>query len=409
MPVTLRGFGSLRTPVLALLALLATAYLLHASSSRPSTLKPNAHARRARRDPPVQGCPTIVDTKKEKAAILLLARDGDLEALVPTLANFEETFNARYRYPYVFLNEDGFSAAFEQGVRAALPSHAVVEFGTIPQEHWSIPDWLDKAQVRKGFEKMKEDGIQYADRESYHHMCRYYSGLFALHPLLEKYNFYWRLEPGVRFYCDLQYDPFRFMAQNNKVYGWVITIVETPNTIPTLFDSVLQWRDNVTAANTAYSRFSEQTKLVDWEKQGELWDFFMSNTTRDRSGDYAQKEEYNMCHFWTNFEIGDLRFFRSKEYRALFDHLDRAGGFYTERWGDAPIRSLALGLLAGFDRVHYFEDISYQHDWFVHVPQTEGVGCNCKEPPWGEWVRPIDKDPWYSCLPRWNALDSPEH
>jgi mannosyltransferase/alpha 1,2-mannosyltransferase len=43
---------------------------------------------------------------------------------------------------------------------------------------------------------MKEDGIQYADRESYHHMCRYYSGLFALHPLLEKYNFYWRLEPG---------------------------------------------------------------------------------------------------------------------------------------------------------------------------------------------------------------------
>lgn len=158
MPVTLRGFGSLRTPVLALLALLATAYLLHASSSRPSTLKPNAHARRAHRDPPVRGCPTIVDTKKEKAAILLLARDGDLEALVPTLANFEETFNARYRYPYVFLNEDGFSAAFEQGVRAALPSHAVVEFGTIPQEHWSIPDWLDKAQVRKGFEKMKEDG-----------------------------------------------------------------------------------------------------------------------------------------------------------------------------------------------------------------------------------------------------------
>ena len=261
------------------------------------------------------------------------------------------------------------------------------------------------------------------------------------------------------------------MAQNNKVYGWVITIVETPNTIPTLFDSILQWRDNVTAANTAYSRFSEQTKLVDWEKQGELWDFFMSNTTRDRSGDYAQKEEYNMCHFWTNFEIGDLRFFRSKEYRALFDHLDRAGGFYTERVREVRTRVIlehraepTLDLFAVGRRAHQescarsarrfrprtlvsadsrssdvnslnchcpsFEDISYQHDWFVHVPQTEGVGCNCKEPPWGEWVRPIgalrrspssppwaklrrcpaaDKDPWYSCLPRWNALDSPEH
>lgn len=36
-------------------------------------------------------------------------------------------------------------------------------------------------------------------------------------------------------------------------------------------------------------------------------------------------------HFWTNFEIGDLRFFRSLEYQSLFDFLDRKGGFYTER------------------------------------------------------------------------------
>lgn len=198
-----------RTSLLILLALILC-YLL---ASRPFSNPLPRRTFQRRRDPPVLGCPAenasqdswMTSHKRgEKAAILLLARDGDLEALLPTLANFEDKFNAKFRYPYVFLNEDTLSRDFQAGIRKALPANAVVEFGTIPKEHWSIPDWLDKEQVRRGFGKMKEEGIQYADRESYHHMCRYYSGLFALHPLMLKYNYYWRLEPGGA--CHLLYD-----------------------------------------------------------------------------------------------------------------------------------------------------------------------------------------------------------
>lgn len=42
-------------------------------------------------------------------------------------------------------------------------------------------------------------------------------------------------------------------------------------------------------------------------------------------------KSYNLCHFWSNFEIGDLRFLRSPEYMAYFEYLDRAGGFFYER------------------------------------------------------------------------------
>ena len=48
-------------------------------------------------------------------------------------------------------------------------------------------------------------------RESYHHMCRYYSGFFHLHPLLKEFDYYWRMEPDVHYYCDLDYDPFLYM------------------------------------------------------------------------------------------------------------------------------------------------------------------------------------------------------
>jgi alpha 1,2-mannosyltransferase len=33
---------------------------------------------------------------------------------------------------------------------------------------------------------------------------------------------------------------------------------------------------------------------------------------------------------WSNFEIGDLDFWRSEAYMKFFDFLDRKGGFYYE-------------------------------------------------------------------------------
>jgi hypothetical protein len=36
----------------------------------------------------------------------------------------------------------------------------------------------------------------------------------------------------------------------------------------------------------------------------------------------------------SNFEIARVDFWRSKPYRAYFDHLDKSGGFFYERWGD---------------------------------------------------------------------------
>ena len=46
-------------------------------------------------------------------------------------------------------------------------------------------------------------------------------------------------------------------------------------------------------------------------------------------------EVYNMCHFWSNFEIANLDWFRSKEYEEFFQTMDRSGGFWMERVCDA--------------------------------------------------------------------------
>jgi Glycolipid 2-alpha-mannosyltransferase len=51
----------------------------------------------------------------------------------------------------------------------------------------------------------------------------------------------------------------------------------------------------------------------------------------DAEPDGMEGETYNRCHFWSNFEIARLGFFRSQEYEGLFEMLDRSGGFWSER------------------------------------------------------------------------------
>jgi hypothetical protein len=75
-------------------------------------------------------------------------------------------------------------------------------------------------------------------------------------------------------------------------------------------------------------------------------------------------ETYNKCHFWSNFEIGDLDFWRGEAYMKFFEYLDEQGGFYYERWGDAPVHSIGAALFAKKEQIHFFEDIGYRHEPF---------------------------------------------
>lgn len=86
---------------------------------------------------------------------------------------------------------------------------------------------------------------------------------------------------------------------------------------------------------------------------------------------------YNGCHFWSNFEIGSLDFFRSERYLKYFDFLDKQGGFFYERWGDAPVHSLGVAMMLKTSEVHFFNDIGYKHNPLMHCPIEPWLQKNC--------------------------------
>jgi alpha 1,2-mannosyltransferase len=90
----------------------------------------------------------------------------------------------------------------------------------------------------------------------------------------------------------------------------------------------------------------------------------------------------SLTQFWSNFEIGDMRFFRSKVYQDYFNYLDRSGGFFYERWGDAPVHSIAAAFFLPRSQVHFFHDIGYRHSPYIRCPQDEASHlsgrCSCE-------------------------------
>ncbi|KAG9121688.1 alpha 1,2-mannosyltransferase 2.4.1 [Ceratobasidium sp. 392] len=287
-------------------------------------------------------------TRRANAAFVVLARNGDLPGILESIKQMEDRFNKKFKYPYVFLNEEPFSDEFKKWTTEVVGTQTF--YGQIPHDHWFQPDWIDEEKATRARLKMIEEKVIYGHSVPYRNMCRFNSGFFFRHELLKNFDYYWRIEPNVKFYCDIDYDPFLVMQDGKKF------IEKNPQYIP---------KDNAMG--------------------------FLS----DNNG-----VDYNNCHFWSNFEIGDLNFWRGEAYMKYFEHLDSKGGFYYERWGDAPVHSIGAALFARKDQIHFFNDIGYKHEPFMHCPQGE---AHARGKCWCDAKQNFDYE-WYSCLKKYDAL-----
>ncbi|CAI4404973.1 CFF_collapsed_G0027120.mRNA.1.CDS.1 [Saccharomyces cerevisiae] len=379
---------------------------------------------------------------KMNASFVMLTRNEEIEDVLKTMRSIEGRFNKWFKYPYVFLNDDPFTDHFKDQIQAA--TNASVEFGTVDEIMWEFPAKVrNSLQFKASLEDQNDRGIMYGNMESYHKMCRFYSGIFYKHPLVSKYEWYWRIEPDVDFFCDISYDPFFEMAKHNKKYGFTVLITELYWTVPNLFRTTKSFIKKTAGLKenlgTLWKLFTFNYNILDtddqeisrwvnfpWDAKPKLTeklmvDFLLENhgqvnneedlegiqylVERARSKvpmleDSLEGEDYNLCHFWSNFEIARVDLFDNEIYNAYFKFLEESGGFWTERWGDAPIHSIGLGMTLDLEDVHYFRDIGYRHSSLQHCPKNAlqsqenlntfdggynfGCGCRCVCPKKGE-------------------------
>ncbi|KAF4119809.1 hypothetical protein GMORB2_4475 [Geosmithia morbida] len=308
----------------------------------------------------VNGCLEPDTTQpRANAAFVVLARNKELDGVIQSMKSVERHFNRWYHYPYVFLNDGEFNETFKETVQKYASSN--VEFGKVGPDMWGYPDWADEKVVKEGIAKQGDAAVMYGGLESYHKMCRFYSGFviplhptpsapppprsplfnilltavrsfFYNHPLLLKYEWYWRVEPEITYFCDITYDPFLKMIENNKTYGFTIAVKELRETVPNIFRYASAYKrlNNITSQGlwemfvepqppSEESRPDENSPLPEEILQNDP----NQNTLPEIDPEAMEGEKYNMCHFWSNFEIAKLSWFRSKEYNDFFEMMDR--------------------------------------------------------------------------------------
>lgn len=123
----------------------------------------------------VTGC-LEPDTSQPRAnaAFVVLARNKELDGVIQSLKSVERHFNRWYHYPYVFLNDGDFDDNFKETVRNYTSAN--VEFGRVGPDMWGYPDWIDHKVAKEGIAKQGDAAVMYGGLESYHAMCRFYSG-----------------------------------------------------------------------------------------------------------------------------------------------------------------------------------------------------------------------------------------
>ena len=140
----------------------------------------------------------------------------------------------------------------------------------------------------------------------------------------------WRLDDDSQLLAPIKYDVFRFMHSNHLDYGYV-------------------WRHlDASVCVTGL-----------WQAAQE----FLRNTTIKPEFFHKWTEPYI---FYNNFEVSRLSLWLSADYRRYIDYIDRKGGIYYHRWGDAPIKGIAVSIFIPRERTHFFTDIGYKHGSFVN-------------------------------------------
>jgi hypothetical protein len=186
---------------------------------------------------------------------------------------------------------------------------------------------------------------------SYFHMCRFFIMMLPNHPLLTLFTFYWRLDAHSYIFVPKPIqDPFEIMQKRHIQYAFMMSNIED-------------------------KRFSRG-----------LWLFFhkfldhhcLKPSVALRQTQTGRFGEYSHEIFYTNFEIANVSLFRDHPLiRAWLHTVDRDGGIYRDRWGDAPVHTLALTQFIERDQIVRFRYFGYMHRR-EYVCASGIVGDICK-------------------------------
>lgn len=267
-----------------------------------------------------------------KGVLVMFARNMELNNILETIRTVEERFNRKYLYDWVFINDAAHSQSFIK-MTSSLIASDVKYVHVSRKEYFTAGSSVYGRQFKTSRSKLRKNKVKGKATLKVKLIQKFW--LYDIFQLkeLQEYDYFMRINPGVELLCDINLDLFKFMRNNLKSYGFGFSELHTPNIFETLWPETLKYITNNPGA-------AHENSLID----------FIS----DDNG-----ISYNYCQFESAFEIGSLKFFRSKRYSALVNHFIEQNEFFYEDWQDSTIRTLAVSLLEDKSNLQFFNNLGF--------------------------------------------------
>ena len=156
-------------------------------------------------------------------------------------------------------------------------------------------------------------------------MCRFHSKIVYELPIMSDLEYYLRLDTHSYLPEPISYDLFLDMKERELDYLY-----------PCIASDVLQCVDH-------------------------LWDAVKLFLDVKRIQPYFYDKLPKGKIFFNNFEMARMDLFTSLNYKNYINYIDQLGGIYHNRWGDAPIKSLAISVFVPRNKTRRVSDIVYYH------------------------------------------------
>ena len=250
--------------------------------------------------------------KKPKAAIYYLIHPRNLYYLIKSLKKLNKFFTRNFSYPIIIFHESDWNVTLTEKVRSSTDDEIFFQ-----EVHFETPVYYSRPVPSNVGPLIQPYG--------YRHMCRFHAKTVYEQPIIQGFEYLFRLDDDSFIDSPVNYDIFLHMRKNNFIYGY----------------------HDIKVDGATYVRGL-------WEASNE---FIRSRSIKPK---YFNDWQYR-CVYFTNFEISRTDFWLSKEYQDFINYIDQLGGMYFHRWGDAPIKTIGVAIFVPPKQVHHYSDIQYSH------------------------------------------------
>ena len=257
------------------------------------------------------------DCSQDKPSAAIYVLTNKLTNVLKLLRNVEKTFNSATKYAYIIFHEEDFTHFRNEIGRQNLP-HSRIFYQIV--DFKNLPDHITKEEYNNAIG-------QHCNNKpiGYRFMSYFNSKVVYTYPIMDQLEYILRLDDDSEFLQPITYDVFKVMRDGNFDYGYLTILNDQVDCVFGLWEMVEEY--------TRRKRI-RPTFFHSWRKPN---------------------------IFYNNFELSKLSIWRRKEYRDYIDYIDQSKGIFLRRWGDAPVKSLALSLFTPWTKIHQFKDIKYRH------------------------------------------------